>query len=85
MIIYVKKIEVLPEKSETHTTNDEYENFVNAQLEVAAEFLPPEQRAKSRAPWETLVVRKKCADVKTTSKCNRMNRISINALKIKMN
>ena len=32
--------------SETHTPNDEYENFVNAHLEAAAECIPMKQRAK---------------------------------------
>ena len=30
------KFNALQEKSETHTSNDEYENFVNAHLEAAA-------------------------------------------------
>ena len=47
------KFDVLQEISETPTPNDEYENFVNAHLEVAAEFLPIKQRAISRVPWET--------------------------------
>ena len=34
-------------------------------------------------PLETLVVRKKCADVKTASKCNKRNPTNINALKLK--
>ena len=42
----------------------EYENFVNAYLEAAAECIPIKQGAKPRLPWETLAVRKKRADVK---------------------
>ena len=53
--------------SETPTQNDKYEKFVNAHLEVAAECIPTKQRAKLRVLWETLVVRKKCADIKITS------------------
>ena len=72
------------QKTETHTLNDKYENFVNALLELsAAEGIPTKQRAKPRVPWETLAVRKKCADVKTASKCNRKNPTNINALKLK--
>ena len=48
----------LQEISKTLTVNDEYENFVNAHLEVAAECIPTKQRAKPRVSWETLVVRK---------------------------
>ena len=56
--------DALQEISETPTPNDEYENFVNAHLEAAAECIPTIQRAKPRVPWETLAVRKKRADVK---------------------
>ena len=71
------------EKSETHTPNDEYENFVNAQLEAAAECIPTKQRAKPRVPWETLAVRTKRADVKTAPKCNWKGPTNTNALKHK--
>ena len=54
------KFDALKEISETPTPNDKYENFVNAHLEPAApERIPTKQRAKPRAPWETLVVVKK--------------------------
>ena len=56
------------------------ENFVNTHLEAAVEFIPTKQR-KYRVPWETLAVREKYADVKTTSKCNRKN--PTNTLKLK--
>ena len=52
------------EKRETHTPNEEYENFVNVHLEAAAEFISNKQRTKSRIPWETLAVREKRADGK---------------------
>ena len=45
------------QKSETHTPNDEYDNFVNAHLEAAAECITTEQRTKPRVPRETLAVR----------------------------
>ena len=73
----------LQEKTETHTPNDEYENFVNAHLEAAAECISTKQRAKPRVLWETLVIRKKCTDVKTASKCKRKNPTNTNALKLK--
>ena len=76
------KFEAL-QKTETHTPNDKYENFVNTHLEVAAECIPTKQRAKPRVPWETLVFRKKHADAKTASKCNRKNLTNTNALKLK--
>ena len=34
-------------------------------------------------PWETLVVRKNCADMKIASECNRKNPTNTNALKLK--
>ena len=71
------------QKTKTHTLNDEYENFVNAHLEAAAECVPTKQRAKSRVPWEILMVRKKRTDVKTASKCNRKNPTNTNAMKLK--
>ena len=52
------KFNTLQEKTETHTPNDEYENLVNAHLEVSAEYLRTKQRAKPRVSWETLAVRK---------------------------
>ena len=75
------KFDALQEKTETLTPkNDEYENFVNAHLEVAEEYTPTKQRTKSRVPWKTLAVREKRENVKTASKCNRKNP---NALKLK--
>ena len=71
------KFDVLQKKTETHIPNEEYENFVHANLEAAAKYLPTKLKTKPRVPWETLVVREKCADMKTASKCNT------NALKIK--
>ena len=68
--------------SETPTPNNEYENIVNAHLETAAECIATKQRAKPKVPWETLAVRKKHADIKTTSLCNRRNPTNINALKL---
>ena len=71
------KFDALSEKKETHTPNDEYENFVIAHLEAAAECMPTKQRAKPRILW------KKRADVKTASKCNRKNPTNIIVPKLK--
>ena len=78
-----KKFDAHQEKTETHTLNDEYENFFNAHLEAAAECIPTKQRTKPRVPWETLVVREKHVDGKTASKCNRKNPTNTIALKPK--
>ena len=78
-----KKFDVLQEKTETHTPNDKYENFVNAHLEAAAKYIPTKHRTKSRVLWEALAVREKYADVKTASKCNRKNPTNTHALKLK--
>ena len=73
----------LHEKTETHTPNDNYENFINTHLEAAAEYKPTKQRTKSRVPWETLAVREMHADMKTAFKCNSKNPTNTNALKLK--
>ena len=52
-------------------------------LEVGAECIPTKQRSKPRVQRETLAVRKKCTDVKITSKCKRRNPTNINVLKFK--
>ena len=52
------KFDVLQEISGTFTPNDEYETFVNAHMEAAAECIPSKLRAKHRVPRETLAVKK---------------------------
>ena len=70
------KFVTLSEISETLTPNDEYENFINVHLEAAAaEYI----QTKLRGKWETLAVRKKRADVKSASLCNRRNPTNVNA------
>ena len=46
MITLRNKFNALQEISETPTPNDEYENFVNAHLELAAECIPTKLRVK---------------------------------------
>ena len=77
------KFNALQEKTETCTPNDEYENFVNAYLEATVRYIPIKHRTKFRVPWETLAIREKRADVKTTSKCNKKNTTNTNAFKLK--
>ena len=81
MIGQRNKFDALQQKTETHTPNDEYENFDNAHLEAAAEYISMKQRTKSRVSLETLGIREKRADVKTASKCNRKNPTDTNAMK----
>ena len=83
MLAVRNKFDALQEKTEIHTPNDEYENFVNAHIEAAAKYIRIKFRTKSRVPLATLAVREKRADVKTASKCNRKNPTNTNALKIK--
>ena len=47
------KFDALQEIIETLTPNDEYENFINAHLEAAAECIATKQRAEPRVRWET--------------------------------
>ena len=77
------RFETLQEKTEKDTPNDEYENFVNAHLEAAANCIPTKPRTKYRVTWETSAVREKRADVKTASKCYRKNPTNTNTLKLK--
>ena len=77
------KFDDLQEIPKTPTANDEYGNFVNAHLEVAAECIPTEQKAKPKVLRKTLAVRKKRAGVKITSLCNRRNPTNINTQKLK--
>ena len=50
------KFDALQEISETPTPNDQYENFVNAHLEAAAEYMPTKPTGRPRVQWETLEV-----------------------------
>ena len=83
MLARRNKYDALQEQTETPTPNEEYENFINAHLEAAAEFIPTKQRRKYRVPWEILEVREKRADMKAAPKCNRKNPTNTNALKLK--
>ena len=73
MITQRNKFDELEKISETLTPNYEYENFVNAYIEVSAECIPNKLRGKYRVPWKTLAVKKSRNDVKTASLCNRRN------------
>ena len=74
--------EALQEKTEKGTPNDEYENFVEANIEAASKCIPTKPRTKYRAPWETPAVREKRALVKTASKSYRKNPTNTNARKL---
>ena len=77
------RFETLEEKTEKGTPNDEYENFVNGHLVAAANCIPTKRRTKNRFPWETIVVREKCAHIKTASKSYRKKPTNTNAIKLK--
>ena len=76
------RFETLQEKTEIGIPNDEYENFVNAHLEVAEKCIPTKPRTKFRVPWEMLAVREKCAHVKTPKAIGRTQQ-NTNARKLK--
>ena len=76
------RFEILQEKTEIATPNDEYENF-NVHLEAAAKCIPTKPRTKYRVPWEMLAAREKRAQVKTASKSYRKNPTNTNAIKLK--
>ena len=81
LLALIYKYGAQQKKTETNTTNEEYENFVNAHLESSAEFIPTKQRTKSRVTWDALAVIEKRADVKTASNCNRKKPTNTSALK----
>ena len=60
------KFDAQQEISEIPTPNNECDNFANAHLEAAAEYIPTKQKANPKVPLDTLLVRKKCSDVKIT-------------------
>ena len=76
------RIEILQEKTEKSTSNDKYENFVEAHLEATSMCIPTKPRTKYRVPWETLAVRQKCALVKTAYKSYRKSPTNTNARKL---
>ena len=53
MLTLRNKVDTCLEISETPTLNEEYENLINAHLEVVAKCIPTKLRAKPRVPWET--------------------------------
>ena len=83
MLTLRNKNDALQEKTETHTPNDEYENFMNAHLEVAWNTYQLNKELNLESHWETLAVREKHEDMKTASKGNRKNPTNTNALKLK--
>ena len=68
---------------EALTQNDEFENFVNAYMETAAECNLTKLKGKHRVPWETLERRKKQDNVNTSSLCDERNPTDVNTQKRK--
>ena len=83
MITLRNKSDALQEISKIHTPNDEYENFIHAHMETAAECIPTKLRAQHGVPWETLAFRRKQDNVKTESLFNIRNQTNANAWKFK--
>jgi len=72
------KFDILQETSESPSPNEEYENFVCAHLEAAAECVPTKLRTKHTAPWETEKVRAKRSDIKKAAQRNKKNPTNTN-------
>ena len=83
LIAIRNKFDALQEKTETHTPNDEYENFIKAHLEAAAKYIPTKYRTESRVLWETLVIRKKTGRHENCLQMQWENPTNTNTLKIK--
>ena len=73
MIIVRKKFGTLQETTESHSQNDEYENFVTTYREAAAECTPIKPRAKCRVPLKPIAVRKKWNNMRKTYLLNKRN------------
>ena len=74
MVTERNKLNSLHEISETHTPNEEYENFATAHIKAAAaECIPTKPRAKCRVPWKLLELKKKRYNMKTVSLHNKRN------------
>ena len=50
MLSVRNKIDTLQEKSKKYTLNKEYENFITAFIEAAAESIPTKPKTKYRVP-----------------------------------
>ena len=75
------KFDILQDKSEADTSNNEYENFFTVLIEAAAECTPIKPGGKYRVPMETIVVRK-YEKHKKAFLLNKRNPTNANAHKI---
>ena len=75
-----KKFDIFLERSERHTPNDEYENFVIARIDLAAECIPTKLRTKRRVLGE---LEKNDQTGKKSSLFNKRNPTYANAQKFK--
>ena len=66
-----------------NTLNDEYENFVTTNVEVAAECIPTKPRAKYKVTWKSIAVRKKWECMKKASLFYKRNYRNTNVQKLK--
>ena len=66
-----------------HTSNEEYENFLNAHIKVLADCLPTKSRSTCQVPWESKAVREKWDNMKKASLLNKRNPTNVNAEKLK--
>ena len=66
------------EISKRHNPYDEYENFITAQMEAAAECIPTKPRAKCRILWVTSCKEKKWENLEASllNKRNPTNAIT---------
>ena len=54
MVTVRNKFDTLQKTSEGYILNSKYENFVNAQIEAAANCIPTKPTAKFRVPWDNM-------------------------------
>ena len=65
------KFDTLQETSERHTPNDEYKNFVTANIEAAAKCIPAKPRGQGWVTWESIAVREKQDNINKVSLLNK--------------
>ena len=83
MVTVRNKSDTLEETSERHTPNDKYENFLSAQIEVAAKCILTTPRTKCRLYWEAIAIREKQDDMRKASLLNKRNPTNANVQELK--
>jgi exonuclease III len=77
------RFDILQLKTDHHTPNSTYDNFVTAHNEAAVDCIPLKPKVKRRVPWETVAVLKQRDQLKSVAKLKNLNPIKSNISKFK--